>query len=232
MNTNIRLLATAFLALISVAPAAQASTITLFNTGVNGLGTPLANGVLDTHYSLVPPAGPLQALTSGGGFPIPPWLGDDSLSAWIGPNTPTAFGPGGSYDYQTTFDLTGLNPSTASIGGQWSSDNTGLQILINGQDIGNGFNPYGNPGDYSYQHWMSFSINSGFVAGLNTLDFIVVNGNGAGDTEGPTGLRVEMAGAASAVPEASTWAMMLLGFGGVGLLAYRRRSSHVTMRLA
>ena len=27
----------------------------------------------------------------------------------------------------------------------------------------------------------------------------------------------------SAVPEASTWAMMILGFGGVGLMAYRRR---------
>jgi len=25
------------------------------------------------------------------------------------------------------------------------------------------------------------------------------------------------------VPEASTWAMMILGFAGVGLLAYRRR---------
>lgn len=29
----------------------------------------------------------------------------------------------------------------------------------------------------------------------------------------------------AAVPEASTWAMMILGFAGVGLLAYRRRSS-------
>jgi len=27
----------------------------------------------------------------------------------------------------------------------------------------------------------------------------------------------------SAVPEASTWAMMLFGFAGVGFLAYRRR---------
>lgn len=35
-----------------------------------------------------------------------------------------------------------------------------------------------------------------------------------------------------AVPELSTWAMMLLGFAGVGLLAYRRRGSVQTLRLA
>jgi len=28
----------------------------------------------------------------------------------------------------------------------------------------------------------------------------------------------------SAVPEPSTWAMMILGFAGVGFLAYRRRN--------
>jgi hypothetical protein len=35
----------------------------------------------------------------------------------------------------------------------------------------------------------------------------------------------------SAVPEASTWAMMIIGFFGVGLLAYRRKSTS-TLRLA
>jgi hypothetical protein len=35
----------------------------------------------------------------------------------------------------------------------------------------------------------------------------------------------------SAVPEASTWAMMILGFMGVGFLAYRRRGNGPVMRL-
>jgi hypothetical protein len=35
---------------------------------------------------------------------------------------------------------------------------------------------------------------------------------------------------ADAVPEPSTWAMMILGFCGLGYLAYRRRSS--TLRIA
>jgi hypothetical protein len=36
----------------------------------------------------------------------------------------------------------------------------------------------------------------------------------------------------SAVPEASTWAMMILGFFGIGFMAYRRKSSASDLRLA
>jgi len=36
----------------------------------------------------------------------------------------------------------------------------------------------------------------------------------------------------AAVPEASTWAMMILGFVGVGILGYRRRSNRQQFRLA
>jgi hypothetical protein len=36
----------------------------------------------------------------------------------------------------------------------------------------------------------------------------------------------------SAVPEPSTWAMMILGFAGVGFLAYRRRNTSAMFRLA
>jgi hypothetical protein len=33
----------------------------------------------------------------------------------------------------------------------------------------------------------------------------------------------------AAVPEPSTWAMMILGFGGIGFMAYRRRSKPALM---
>jgi hypothetical protein len=36
-------------------------------------------------------------------------------------------------------------------------------------------------------------------------------------------------GAVSAVPEPSTWAMLLLGFAGVGFMAYRRKSKPALM---
>jgi hypothetical protein len=37
---------------------------------------------------------------------------------------------------------------------------------------------------------------------------------------------------AAAVPEASTWAMMILGFAGIGFMAYRRRKSTVGLATA
>jgi PEP-CTERM motif len=39
-------------------------------------------------------------------------------------------------------------------------------------------------------------------------------------------------GIAGGVPEPSTWAMMLLGFGGVGFMAYRRKSGQPGTALA
>src|SRR5436190_21465609 len=60
----------------------------LYNTGVSSTHAVLPDGTVgDSHYSLVSvPGGTTQTLvrSSPGGFPIPPWLGDDSSSAWIG----------------------------------------------------------------------------------------------------------------------------------------------------
>jgi hypothetical protein len=189
---------------------------TLFDTGVDASGTPLADSTVgDPHYSLVSvPAGSVSQLlvrTSAGGFPIPPYFGNDSLSDWIGPNNDHSLdGPVGLYDYRTTFSLAGFNPATASITGGWSSDNDGRQILLNGVDTGN---PPTSFTQFS-SGFASFSVSSGFLPGVNTLDFIVSNGGG------PTALRVEMSGTASsaAVPEPAT--LTLLGIGAVSLVGY------------
>jgi hypothetical protein len=123
---------------LGMASVAQAVPITtLYNTGVDAAGTPLPNGTVgDPHYTLVSvPGGSsvVRVLTSAGGFPVPPYLGDNGSSAWIGPNNDSDLnGPVGWYTYRTTFDLTGLNPLTAAISGGWSSDNDGVKILIKG----------------------------------------------------------------------------------------------------
>jgi hypothetical protein len=222
MNIKMAFFAAAFAASALVGgSAAQAGTITtLFNTGVDASGTPLADGTIgDPHYTLVGvPSGTtaIRVRTSAGGFPIPPYLGDDAVSAWIGPNNDTQVdGDVGLFDYQTTFTLAGFNAATASITGGWSSDNNGVSILINGVDTGNAGTDFAQF-DLGFA---GFTINSGFHAGVNTIDFIVNNGGG------PTALRVEMAGTASAggVPEPATWTMMIAGFGGVGALLRRRR---------
>jgi hypothetical protein len=59
-----------------------------------------------------------------------------------------------------------------------------------------------------------------------TGEAILLNGGGTGTH--PSG-EVTIA---TAVPEASTWAMMILGFCGVGFMAYRRKQSGPSFRLA
>lgn len=67
--------------------------------------------------------------------------------------------------------------------------------------------------------------------GSNTLTFNYTslgNANHAGFQGLPDegwGVEQVVAGVVTATPETSTWAMMILGFAGVGFVSYRRRSS-------
>jgi hypothetical protein len=49
---------------------------------------------------------------------------------------------------------------------------------------------------------------------------LIFTDNGPADQQGTLLALVNV----SAVPEASTWAMVILGFAGVGFMAYRRKS--------
>jgi PEP-CTERM motif len=203
---------------------AKAGIVTSFhNTGVDAGGNVLADGVTDTNYSLSLAADGstyARAKTSASGFPVLPdaWLLDNKISRWI---MPSGSYPGtpvkdGEYDYKTTFDLTGFNPATAQIVGQWASDNEGLDILINGISTGNTI-PISNGDAFHLYH--PFSITSGFKEGLNTLTFRVYNDGNV------TGVRVEgtATATATAVPEPAS--MTMLGIGLVSLVGYglRRR---------
>src|SRR5262249_48768596 len=93
-----------------------------------------------------------------------------------------AVSPAGNYIYRTTFNLPfGYDPSAASISGKFGTDNSLASIQINGITlpiIGGGFSSL-----------TPFTLNSGFMAGANTLDFNVTNG--ASPAPNPTGLRVD-----------------------------------------
>jgi len=196
---------------------------TLFSTGVDASGTPLPNGTVgDPHYTLISVPGgstALQVMTAAGGFPIEGglWMGDNGLSAWVGPNNPdnrsrSAVGEVGIFIYRTTFDLTGMNPATAVVNGLVASDNWLENVVINGVPLGI------TAGFENFRYFTPFTISGGFVTDLNLLDFVVRNGSG------PTGLRVQMTGVADprAVAEGgTTFAMLIAAFSG--LLALRRR---------
>jgi hypothetical protein len=227
------MVAVAFVAALAASTSAGAGTITLFNTGVDSSGAVLPDSTVgDLHYTLLSvPGGTTQTLirTSAGAFPIPPYVGDDSLSAWIGPNNAHDLnGPDGLYDYRTTFDLTGFNPASALISGQWSSDNQSVNILINGVPTGNS-----NASIFAFETWTPFSIASGFLAGLNTLDFLVNNEpclTCGGDN--PTALRVEMSGTATATPLPAALPFFAAGLGAMGLLGWRRKRKATRMLAA
>jgi hypothetical protein len=174
---------------LSIAHLHAAPIPGLFNSGVDDTGAVLADNAIDTHYTITlnPDGGLPDAIVEDSTrFPIVagPWMANSTTSKWIGPRFFTEQAAGGDYTYSITFDLTGLDPASAIVTGQWTSDNAGPDILINGVSTGNS-----NPG--SFGTYTAFTISTGFIDGLNTLEFRVNNA-----ALGYTGLRVELSGTA------------------------------------
>lgn len=195
-------------ALFLITPNVSAETIPgLFPTGVDDFGSILGTGTLDAHYTLSGPAGPAIARSTDVA-----WLSPPAGSKWIGPSNGNN-DPAGTYSYSISFDLTGLDLTTAVIMGRWTSDNDS-QIFLNSAATGLATT---RPQDPFRRLEPTFTLNDGFVLGINTLEFRVWNGGG------PTALLVsELSGqAATMIPEPST--ALLLATGLLGLAVKRRQ---------
>ena len=160
----------------------------LYNTGVDTNRVGLADGATDPHYQLTvnPDTNSTSAIVEDSTvFPIVagPWIANTAISKWIGPQFNTVGSAGGDYVYRTVINLTGRDPSTLVINGQWATDNGGNDIQVNGHSTG----VPTSPGFGSYTAFSIYGTNGFFVAGPNNIDFLVNNA-----ALGYTGLRVEI----------------------------------------
>jgi len=197
----------------------RGDTLPVFGTGVDGSNNLLPGGINDPHYTVSGPGTsdnfiPAVVYSSPNGFPQ--WVPDDAHSGWIGWVDNAFPDHYGTYNYRTTFDLTGHDPSTAVLTGQWAADQFG-SILLNGHSTGVSV-PDGNWNSAVDPNLTSFTINSGFVSGINTLDFIVSM------PDGFDGLRVRnLVVTAQAVPEPASVVVLGTGAISISMLGYVRR---------
>jgi hypothetical protein len=151
---------------------------------------------------------------------------DSARLDWIADTPSGSHGGVGNWTFfvfRQTFDLTGYDAATARLTIRWAADDSGEigadrgswipAFTLNGGSFVNypGSTPDHRIPTYSYCDW--FTVSSGFVAGLNTIDFYV---EGNGQTDG-FGLQVQSFTAD--VPAPAGIALLLPGC----LLGSRRR---------
>jgi len=201
--------------------SAHASVVQPTPTGLGPYNTTDPNWSITAYTGTTPPTtgAPFVVQYQSGTFPFTYWSAPLAGSNWITPTLPagTSLDPtlDGFYTYQETLTL----KAGDSLAGKYLTDNTVTAITLasgaqslSANTVGGGFY---SPTTFSF---------SPVLGGTYTLSFVVDNfAQGSGN---PSGLDV------GAVPEPATWAMMILGFMGVGFMAYRRKSSSQSFRLA
>lgn len=192
----------------------------------------------------------VTSLTGGSDLTLP-----DNGSTAVGTTGPISFGPGVTWsstspvsvfgftgDYQlsdTTWSgtpMAGLNSFGASMSFSFSAPIAGFLGQIDWVTQGditmsafNSANQLIETVSFTNSAGGALVTPGGFYGFQDSADDI----SRIQSTNGSLGIRnISTDVVASAVPESSTWAMMMLGFCGLGFMAYRRRQSVSAVRLA
>jgi len=198
--------------------AAQAA---IYDTGLGN------NGTIDPHWTVLQIGGSFSAdkgltnpphayiATDNNSFPFGYWAPPITGSNWIVPTKggatvsldPTT---NGYYLYSEAFSI--AKPTT--LAGEFLADNDVTSISLFNLKTFKLTTIYSGSGEGSDSLATDFSL--GTLKGNYILSFVV--DNFAQNGGNPSGLDVSV----SAVPEPSIWAMMILGFMGLGFMGYRR----------
>jgi hypothetical protein len=205
-------------ALLAPLPA-LADPIALFGTGVTAGGAPLPAGSVDPHYTSLTMAPGLTTsnylAAYNGGTPVTDPTYVPTTNYWGGLNVISASQSGvpgtvsnQAFTYRTTFDLTGFTLASVVIDLNYYTDDQG-EIALNGILIPSTFT----------NGSATASLTSGFVSGINTLDFVTFNQGG------PGGVFVSIQDATADVPEPASLVLLSICLVGLGLVRQRNVAS-------
>lgn len=209
------LFVSSLIAVLHFSPVAHSQLVNVpgvYGTGVASPGVLIAEGAVDPHYAIIsgPAIGDSYVVNSASMSPY--WIPNGPTSSWVSFTPSSASTSIGVFVYRTTFDLTGYLPSTAVLSGLWNTDNNGISISLNGTTF-----TFTTDYESFSQPPSPFTISSGFLPGLNTLDFTLF------DEGVKTGLRVDGLEVKAVVPEPSTYALLLVSGAGALWWSGRKR---------
>jgi hypothetical protein len=174
-------------------PKLRRVPLRVFSTGVG-----VAEGQPDRHWQIVaasndPKFRPRPATVT---TPCEEWLQNDpGRSQWISAVGDASPLPGNTtYTFRTAFELNDVRMETVRLTGVLMADNRVQAIRLNGHSL-----PAPEQGERRrdpFELFHRFVLDSGFVAGVNVLEFDVENGYGSSPEPTPMGLRVELHGSA------------------------------------
>jgi PEP-CTERM motif len=196
----------------------------------SAVGVVNSSGGLGGTYDAIVSIGNLSYSNPGPGFnsqgvsvvehEIDEVLGGGGTGSTIGYSSVSTFGPLDLYRYHsTTSTIAGLT-STPSYTTS-SSEVAGFSVDGGATGIAQ-FNQAGGGSDYGDFANVACNIQDAFYCGTTPVF----------SNSSPEYLMLEAIGydpVTGALPEPSTWAMMILGFAGIGFMAYRRKSKPALM---